>query len=678
MQRQDATKYLRARLDDYNLTDWHIRLTTDVLRPYRGLCSYKDKTIILNAMFIDQHEQVEVFNTINHEVAHALLPGHNHDEIWQAKARELGCDNVSPCVSYSLSDEAVDAIRSGATLKIEYETEVVRKPKFTISRLQDKCPTCGKVAKELSRFESPDGSSIVITLECFHVIFKKTASTSPFHEITFDGLPNCKHVWNKTICTKCNAKKLFPFQVRGCQALERANGKLGIFDEMGLGKTIQANAYLKFHESDAWPFLWVTKSGIKYQHVKEILRILGKHAFPQVITSGKETLIPGMNVVCSYDIFRRLDMQMFIDHGFQSLILDECQAIKNPDSSRTSIIRQIAKHIPKIIPLSGTPWKNRGSEFFVALNMLDPTRFYSFENFKKRWVRYYWEGNKQKEGGINNPKEFKEYIADLCIRRERTEVLPELPVMSRTKFLAEVPSYARNAYKEMEDKLINDYNEAVIGGEEDSFASNAKIMQSLMIMRQIVGIAKVPSTIELVQEFLEDTDRKLVVFVHHKECAKQIIDTMRAWCAENHYPAPLQLSAANSSEERFEIQEKFNSPNYRLLVASTLASGEGLNLQSCSDCIMHERQWNPANEEQAEGRFIRIGQTANAVSATYVHGDDTCDTVLDNIVERKRVEFHNGMNKGEMASWNESGILKELIEQIAAKKKLQKNELVKK
>lgn len=35
--------------------------------------------------------------------------------------------------------------------------------------------------------------------------------------------------------------------------------------------------------------------------------------------------------------------------------------------------------------------------------------------------------------------------------------------------------------------------------------------------------------------------------------------------------------------------------------------GKGLNLQSCSDCVVLERQWKPANEKQAEARFIRIG-----------------------------------------------------------------------
>jgi superfamily II DNA or RNA helicase len=136
------------------------------------------------------------------------------------------------------------------------------------------------------------------------------------------------------------------------------------------------------------------------------------------------------------------------------------------------------------------------------------------------------------------------------------------------------------------------------------------------------------------------------------------------WCAAERHPQPLQLTSALNANERFEIQEKFNKGSYRILVASTLAAGEGLNLQTCSDCVMHERQWNPANEEQAEGRFIRIGQMANAVSATYIHGENTVDQILHRLVEVKRTYYHAAMNSGEMPVWNttdmENAIYKEL------------------
>jgi len=196
-------------------------------------------------------------------------------------------------------------------------------------------------------------------------------------------------------------------------------------------------------------------------------------------------------------------------------------------------------------------------------------------------------------------------------------------------------------------------------GEEKSLAR---------VMRQIIGIAKVPSTVELIQEFLEETDRKLVIFVHHKKCGEMIFEQMKTWCVENRHTIPLRMTADLSSSARMEVQDSFNSPDYRLMIASTLASGEGLNLQTCSDCIMHERQWNPANESQAEGRFIRIGQTAQSVNAIYMHADETVDTDLHSIVERKRVAFHNSMNATQIEVWNEGDITSELIKKIASRK----------
>jgi hypothetical protein len=71
------------------------------------------------------------------------------------------------------------------------------------------------------------------------------------------------------------------------------------------------------------------------------------------------------------------------------------------------------------------------------------------------------------------------------------------------------------------------------------------------------------------------------------------------------------------------------------------------------------------NEEQAEGRFVRIGQTAEAVNGTYVEAEGTIDEDLDIIVERKRRAFHAVMNKGEMPRWNESEIVKEVASKIA-------------
>ena len=118
--------------------------------------------------------------------------------------------------------------------------------------------------------------------------------------------------------------------------------------------------------------------------------------------------------------------------------------------------------------------------------------------------------------------------------------------MNRTQVLCEMQEHTQKIYNEEADKIKNLIKGALIDGTEDSFTTKAAAMQSLMVMRQIIGIAKVPATVELIQEFLEETDRKIVVFVHHKKCGEMIKEQMTTWCADNSFAQPLVLTASLS------------------------------------------------------------------------------------------------------------------------------------
>jgi hypothetical protein len=81
---------------------------------------------------------------------------------------------------------------------------------------------------------------------------------------------------------------------------------------------------------------------------------------------------------------------------------------------------------------------------------------------------------------------------------------------------------------------------------------------------------------------------------------------------------------------------------------------------------MVEHQWNPANEEQCEGRFPRPGATAESINATYAIALGTPDEYLTEIKERKREICKKTMGN-EAISWNESGVIKELTEMLLSK-----------
>jgi len=687
MDRQAAAQTCRDEMNKHGLTNWGVRLNQNADAGFLGMCMHRDKVIILSAHHIDIHPDPDVINTIRHEIAHALTPGHSHDEVWADKAREIGCDNVAPCSNLTLSPAIIDAIRSGADVEVTFTEQVIRTPKYTITRLQDKCEICGKVAKTVSEqvVENDDDErpNLKITkLDCGHIVMKRIPKGTPFHKLHYGGDDNCQHAWKKNECMLCGRFKPFDFQIDGMRFLEQAlavNSGGAIFDEMGLGKTIQANGVVYFHQAELTPCLQIVKSGIKYQAAMALMNWGDESQVPQVINSSKDWLIPGLkHYIIGYDMLvpkvrmvkgkevkSGFDITQFDRVGIKCVILDECQQIKNPDSTRTQMVRKVCKG-RKVIALSGTPWKNRGSELFPVYNMLAPSKFWSFEDFKRRWVDTYWQGNILKEGGIKRIAQFKEYTKDISIRRERTEVMSELPLVNRTKLYVQMSQLEEELYDEAVDEFVKWYETEVEN------MSGIAIIAAMQKMRHLVAQAKVPATMDYMDDFVAETDRKMVIFAHHKDVQQFLYDDCVARYS-SEIPV-FKLTSEMGGQARYETQEAFNKAPRAILVASQLAAGEGLNLQTCADCIMHERQWNPGNEEQAEGRFIRIGQTAASVNAVYAHltGLTTIDPQLDAIVERKRHQFYAAMSNGETPRWSEDSIMKELAETIVRAHKQKK------
>lgn len=76
----------------YKLHGWTLRAAEMVDKV--GLCDYNRKTITISTVFMraSNCNYKKVDETLSHEVAHALTPGHQHGTVWKKKCRELGGD----------------------------------------------------------------------------------------------------------------------------------------------------------------------------------------------------------------------------------------------------------------------------------------------------------------------------------------------------------------------------------------------------------------------------------------------------------------------------------------------------------------------------------------------------------------------------------------------------------
>ena len=430
---------------------------------------------------------------------------------------------------------------------------------------------------------------------------------------------------------------------------------------------MQAIAPLK-DNPDLWPYVILCKSGLKIQFFKELIRWLGPEYWPQIIQKPTDILLKTKGYIFSHDILRNFSQEKLNSINPSYVVIDECQAFKNPDSQRTRKMRQWIREIPYKVATSGTPIKNRPSEYFTILNILNPLKFPSENLFKMMYIKYRVDDNGQlKEVGLKNEKRFNNETKEFIIRRERQQIFKELPTINRQFFNVDLEETASKAYSDGESELSKLIDHYEISEDTQEYAN---ILAQINRLRQIVGIAKAKYCADFVSEMLLTTSKKVTIYVHHKATGNLLTELLKKYCQDMGIDPPLRIEGGDSVEKRDDVQTKFSMPDkHRVLIASTLAAGVGMNLQyQCFTCIILERQWNPTDEEQAETRFTRpeSPQMNGQVDSIYMIAPNTIDEYLTQMVEQKRQMFEEVMNNRKIV-WNENELMRELLKAIQKK-----------
>lgn len=515
--------------------------------------------------------------------------------------------------------------------------------------LNQKCPICNKLA--VSEAEFAIGSSKILRLKCGHVIQGEHLVNSTDKQI--ENL------------TSLDDKKLFHYQCEGVNFVLKSGVRCLIADEMRLGKTVQALGALAMNESELLPFVAFVKKKNAVQWQRETMRWLGEDKFAQVVTAGSDILLPGaIGYIMSYDLPRRFPdlMSNLKTLGVKTVILDECQQIKNTESQRARYVRELFQFIPHVIALSGTPIKNNTPEYFSVLNILRPSIFPKFASFIYQWCDTYYDriSGKYKTGGLARPELFHSRTKDFILRRTRAEVKDQINLsvdqVTRRFVFNDLSKEVEKRYEIALEEFLEEYENS-----NKSFSDESNILSKISKLRYLTGLSKVDDAIDFAEEFLTSTDRKLAIFVHHKDVGDIINLQLTGIMAAMGLEAPVHMP--EDAEKDFAL-----APNKRIAILSTLAHGEGTTLPTCSDALMVERQWNPANEEQAEARFIHVDQKADIIECTYLIAVGTIDEMFSELVERKR-EIVTKTLGGSSLPWDQSSLIGELGEMLLRTKR---------
>jgi SNF2 family DNA or RNA helicase len=437
--------------------------------------------------------------------------------------------------------------------------------------------------------------------------------------------------------------KLFPFQNQGVAFIESRNGRALIVDEMGLGKTIQALAWLQLHPKHR-PAIIVVPASLKINWQREAQHWMNNPKIQILSGTTGSPLFTGNIIIINYDILSNdyepdpNDPKKQIEKHYsgwldylkdlypQVLILDEVHFCKSNSAQRTKAVKQLAKGIPHIIGLSGTPIINRPVEAFNALHMIDPTVVGSFWSYAHRYCNAHNNGFGWDFNGASNTAELHDKLIKSCmIRRVKSDVLTDLPDKQHSFVPIELDN--EKEYQSAERDFIS-FVQRTKGTDAAERASNAATLAEIEGLKQLAVQGKMKQAIDWIQNFL-DSDGKLVVFAVHKF----VIDALMT-----HFGTQLAVKIDGSTPmaDRQRAVDVFqHNPECRLFIGNIQAAGIGITLTTASNVVFLELPWQPGALVQAEDRCHRIGQK-DSVNIYYLLATDTIEEKIAQLLDRKR------------------------------------------
>jgi SNF2 family DNA or RNA helicase len=389
---------------------------------------------------------------------------------------------------------------------------------------------------------------------------------------------------------------------------------------MGLGKTLQGLCAIQGRT------LVIAPTSVLRNWEKETLRF--RPGLSVCVYHGpKRSLSPDADlVITSYGLLR-LDIELLRAERWDMAILDEAQAIKNPDSQVARAAFQLDAGFR--LTLTGTPVENRLDELWSQLNFVNPGLLGSRKGFQERYAKPISQG----QAGVAS--ELRARIRPFLLRRLKREVAPELPPKIETVLYVTLTEDERAAYD-----AVRATTQKEIVAQLGHGANPIQALAALMRLRQAAchkGLlpkqhADTSSKVQLLIETLDSViaqGHKALVFSQWTS----LLDRVEPHLEAANVP---YIRLDGSTRDRAGVVDAFQSDDGPpLMLISLKAGGTGLNLTAADHVFLMDPWWNPAVEDQAADRAHRIGQDRPVIVTRLV----TLETVEERILalqSRKR------------------------------------------
>lgn len=404
-------------------------------------------------------------------------------------------------------------------------------------------------------------------------------------------------------------------------------------DDMGLGKTIQTLFLLQWmKEHNRGMNLLVVPTSLIYNWEQEAARFTPLLKVHVHTGNQRAVLTEDLNnadiVLTSYGVMRR-DKHLLTKIQFNYIILDEAQAIKNPQSDTAQVC--LSLNAKRFLTLTGTPIENSISDLWSQVHFFNRNMLGNQNNF----VRACKQPHKQEL--------YRQLLKPFLLRRNKSEVLTELPEKTIITQWCDMSEEQKVFYR----NLRNSYRDKFLENRDTNNRINPLILlEGLLRLRQAANhpvlndseftdeSGKFEMVIQMLEELIAQNNKVLIFssFVEHLNLYKKYLE-------ENNIL--YSYLVGKTIDRKAEVEQFQNNPDIKVFLLSLKAGGVGLNLTSAGYVFLLDPWWNPAAEAQAYDRAHRIGQK----NKVFVYKFISRNTIEEKIIQlqEEKIRLFNTM-----------------------------------
>lgn len=450
--------------------------------------------------------------------------------------------------------------------------------------------------------------------------------------------------------------KLFPFQQEDVEKLKGWDYRGLVGNEVGLGKTATA---LHCKKETGGLCIVVCPANLKRNWKREAWRFFRIHAD---ILEGRtpvklkryrrtEMLIINFEILETWVPYLR-------DLKPKMIIIDEAQRIVGLHTKQSKQTTRLCSGVPHVLELTGTPIVNNHWDLYPLLHILDPERFDSGFSFGMEFcVPAEANGKLVFSGAIGGKKLHRILTKDYLIRRTKEEVLKDLPPLTRTILPLDIP---RKEYDKAHDDFLRWLSSYDIAAADR--ASRNERLTKFGYLKRLAVREKLPICLGWIDDFLKDTDGKLIVGALSRNKWPNTIQVLEA-----RYSNSVSVHGGKTPLQKQSAVDQFQKDDKtRLIFLQLKSGGTGLNLQGRkrSMCLL-ELPWHPADVGQFVGRGHRIG-TTDPVQCWFLLAANTIEEKICKIIQRKSKICDNTID-GKPITANSLNLMDELTIAMQAK-----------